>query len=173
MPGLRWIESKKHELAQALRRPKRHVRHGCNCVFVKLSKTVGAKIYMNQNDRDRALEKQRHAASYRLAPQTGDKFQIDCFQIDHHDHIEPEVGYRVVYGYLTQVVQVRRSVDWDDLHDLRWALSQIGITHYDLWEENVGYVGERMVCIDFDHNSCQWARGRKRQGCKETPKIGF
>lgn len=166
---MKWTPSKKQQLMEAIQYRKKEAKAGISCVYFALSKTVGAKIYTSGKIRDEAYRKQAHAARYHLAPQVGDCFSFECFWIGHNPCSIPDLRHKIVHGYLTQNARLelskrdRKATFNEEMWDLEMDLREIGIVNEDLGPNNVGFIGNRMVCIDFDYVSCHWKVGRKRK----------
>ena len=169
MNGLTWTKAKQQQLIDKIHFQKRHAKFGISCVYFELSPRVGAKIYTSEKIRDKTHDKQVHAAKHGLAPQSGDKFQLECFWVGHNPCSKPDIRYKMLYGYLTQNVSIQypnkaRKASFDDeIWDLTMSLDAIGIINQDLCYSNVGFIGNKMVCIDFDYVSCHWKAGRKKR----------
>jgi len=119
-------------------------QEGCVCTFVPLSNKVGVKLYRYKQSRDLAVKMQKKAAKHKLAPKVGRTLQLS----DKYKYKK--------FGYLTEIVKVKHNligVHWDKIEVLDDALQEIGINHGDLCGSNVGFIGNRMVAIDFDKNS--------------------
>ena len=156
---LKWNKARKAELITVTKR--KNIKCGLSCVFVKLNESVGAKIYSTQRERDRCHKIQTLASEHKIAPLVGDPFDLECYMI-RHNGIEAAVNYRKMYGYLTQVAEIRRSMyHIKDILGLEYDLYKIGIIHDDLHKGNIGFIKDKMVCIDFDAISCKLKRGRK------------
>ena len=156
MFGLKWNENKRLQLIETIKKKKR-ASAGVSCSFLPLSAKIGAKIYQTRQMRDATHKKQSYAAEYGLAPLAGDWFSLECISIR-----STNVSYRTVYGYLTQIAVIPRNLSCDDEIWLERQLRNIGISAYDLCPYNVGYLGKRLVCIDFDSCSCKWIPKKRR-----------
>ncbi len=162
MLGLKWTAEKQQRLMSVIQYNRRQAKFGISCVYFALSKNIGVKLYSTQKERDKTHEKQAHAAKYKLAPAAGECFSFQCFWIGHNPCSAPDVRYKVIYGYLTQNATMPPKRDRTDLYPLELRLRQIGLVNDDLCNYNVGYIGKRLVCIDFDNCSCHWMVGRKK-----------
>ena len=166
---MKWTPRKKQQLMDAIQNRKKDFRSGISCVYFPLSTTCGAKMYTSEKIRDAAYSKQAHAAKYHLAPQVGDRFSFECFWIGHNPCSKPDICYKVIHGYLTQNARLEipkrghKATFNEQMWDLEMDLREIGIVNEDLGSSNVGFIGKRMVCIDFDYVSCHWKAGRKRK----------
>jgi hypothetical protein len=164
---MRWNTRTKNQLMLAIQRHKRKARYGISCIYMPLSESIGVKIYSSEKIRDKTYEKQAHAANYGLAPIVGDKFSFECFWIGHTCTL-PDIRHKIVYGYLTQNAVVKKKGRIHGIGDLRYQLYEIGLVNDDLWNPNVGFIGDRLVCIDFDFCSCRWKRGRKSKDAQRA-----
>jgi hypothetical protein len=178
--ALRWTAKTKQRLVEVIRRGL-YLKSGATCIFVPLFRDVGLKIYSDKFTRDHCVKMQGLAAKHKLAPQVGDKFELECLTIDHFvftddgtDMLKEQcVKVNTVYGYVTERARLVRR--YSQLYMDVWTqiiadeLEDLGIVHPDLWVGNVGYIGGRLVCIDFDTNSCRRKPGRPRkvQGCEQ------
>jgi hypothetical protein len=171
---MKWTPKKKLQLMEAIQFRKKEVKSGISCVYFALNTKVGAKMYISEKIRDDTYRKQAHAAQYHLAPQVGDCFSFECFWIGHNPCSLPDVRHKVIYGYLTQNAiieypkKARKTTFNEEMWDLEMELRDIGIVNEDLGPNNVGFIGKRMVCIDFDYVSCHWKVGRKRKSKDAT-----
>ena len=157
---LKWTKARKAELLTVTKR--KNIKCGISCVFVKLDEFVGVKIYSTRRERDRSFKAQTIAAKHKIAPLVGDSFELECYMV-RHDGFTADVDYRKMYCYLTQVARISRAKpNIRTILALEYELYKVGIIHEDLHKGNVGYVSDKLVCIDFDIVSCQLKRGRKR-----------
>lgn len=169
MKKLKWSLKKKEQLIRVIMK-NRSWRFGSSCIYLPLSKTVGVKLYRTKRARNITHERQVYAAKYGLAPLCGNRFSLNCYYIRHENGDNDEfssVMHNTVYGYLTQIAEIRDEVDESEFYLIRSQLKEIGIAHCDLWEGNVGYIKNKIICIDFDSNSCRW-----RRKCRKIKKIG-
>ena len=162
MNGLRWSENKHDQMILAIQNRKRKfASSGCSCVYFPISKLIGVKIYQSKRERDSTHSKQLYASKFGLAPLVGDQFSFNCINV-HHD-MQQHVTYKTVYGYLTQNVQVPKRLCEKLQYKLQEELEQIGLINDDLYYGNVGWIGNRLVCIDFDPCSCRWKNNKVRR----------
>jgi hypothetical protein len=132
---------------------KKTWKAGVWCAFSKLPKhrKWGVKCYYDKGERDLCYNRQKLAASYGLAPQTGDKFSVKTS------------GGSRVYCFITEVVMIVRDYmqkhpyyshyDDDRFSALRDNLrDKCDLDGGDMHWRNVGLTKDgRMVCIDFSH----------------------
>lgn len=129
---------------------KTSVSEGGTFRFVKIAKHYGAKFTYYELLRDYAYDHQKLASEHRLAPPVFDKFS---FKYDDDNGDGPE--FNQYYGYIT--AYARSPMDFPSeraYKKLEKELEEIGIYHSDLNESNVGYYKRKLVCIDFDRESC-------------------
>jgi len=167
MLGLKWTPEKEKQLMLVIQSRKK-AKFGISCIYYALSKAVGVKIYCSEKERDKTCDKQSLAAKHGLAPTVGDRFSFNCVWIEHSTCSAPNIRHRVVYGYLTQNA-VLPSMRWslDKFYpfevELESKLRKIGLVYRDFHFGNVGYIGKKLVCIDFDWASCTFKAGRKKK----------
>lgn len=159
---LKWSQQSKKFFLDAIRNCKAKAPpSGISCIFLKLNDFVGAKLYCSKVSRDKAHRMQSHAANYGLAPLSGECFDHEFYYMQHK-YEDAEVRYNKVYGYLTEFAHVPKHISHEEIGALKRGLYNIGLVNDDLFAKNVGFVGNKLVCIDFDFVSCQWKRGRKK-----------
>ncbi len=148
-----------------------HGSKGRHCCFVKITDTIGAKLYGSESQRDNCYENQSNAAEYDLGPDVYGTFEfVSKESIKARDNEIIKVGDNV-YGYLTELVEVGvdPAEDWDDddewreredwfnknyeddgqVQELRDKLREIGFDFNDYTNFNVGIKNGRLICIDF------------------------
>lgn len=120
--------------------------NGQACRFVPLE-GFGAKVYGDNEDGARqAFENQRKGFEAGIAPAVGDFFMVRM-------RFGPKQEF-LLYGYLTEMAE--RIGECNNRHGdpryqaLKSAMRQAGFGAGDLHPGNFGWIGERMVCIDFD-----------------------
>jgi hypothetical protein len=77
------------------------------------------------------------------------------------DWVPPVTISKRMYGFLTENAFVRNKVEEFKIWCLIEALEAINIHHFDDHTTNVGYIDGRLVCIDFDKNSCEEAKKKE------------
>lgn len=130
---------------------------GVWCFFRKLDtdKTWGIKCYTSKDDRDICYARQKLAAKHGLAPKVGGKMYS-------------VVNGQRIYCFITQVVtttreymQIHRNYDWyedEQYSQLRTDLEKkCKLDGCDMHSGNIGFIGDKMVCIDFSHMSKIWS----------------
>lgn len=144
---------------------KRQAAKGVSCLFVRIDRRTGIKLYSSKVDRDTTYLRQKHAHEHGIAPALGDKFRITKKE---HPKLYAAVEkylkrkcpgdwyYRkhrmACYGYVTQAASMpRKGLSDDQYYDLCDTMGAIGYTTGDLGRyRNVGLIGKKPVCIDFD-----------------------
>ena len=146
--------------AQKVRKQK--TPYGVSCSYLQWSPKFGLKMFSEKAQRNHSHKGQKRAAQVGLAPQVGEKFEFELLSCDDYD--APNPRFTKVYCFFTETAKcIGRGVNWTNEKRLEEGLSKIGISHYDLHENNVGRVGKRWVVIDFDKASCHI---KKRRGKK-------
>jgi hypothetical protein len=127
---------------------------GCECIFVKLNKEIGLKLYSSKKERNHAFLLQKKAFQHGLSPPAFERLSIPGFTIivnnfDYADIIPLTKGK--VYGYTTGLANKPRVGPLLDqrIDTLGEKLSEAGLYWYDLHDENVGYYKNKLVAIDF------------------------
>lgn len=127
---------------------RKKYKFGSECYFVPINRQIGAKLYNSVEDRDYALIAQKRAYGFGLAPKPGTKFKI-------------VVKFETYYGYTTQIAKIVNSdyLNEDELEDclqqsyeLGRQLFECGISiddDADLHYNNIGFIKDKMVAIDF------------------------
>lgn len=126
---------------------------GCECIFLKLNKDIGLKLYSSKKERNHAFVLQRKAATIGLAPPVYARLSIPGFMIvtnecDYADLMPVNTGK--IYGYTTAIARkVGPNYSEQKLEDLSRELDANGFYMCDMHDENVGYYNKRLVAIDF------------------------
>ena len=121
---------------------------GIESLFVRTSKFRGIKIFATSAECKRSMSRQNKAHKHKLAPQV---FSVKPEQYAIEDNNKLHIGW----GYVTEAVETEeiRALGWRKYEDLERKLyrelRKAGIDHGDLHNENVGYKGKKLVCIDF------------------------
>lgn len=126
---------------------------GVWCAFRKLDtdKKWGIKCYYSQWERDLCFDRQKLAAKFGLAPKVGPKLLVSTHRRKNR-----------LYCFITEVVQTVReycqthpNYDWYDdeqYEQLRQNLQdKCNLDGNDMHGGNVGFIEDKMVCIDFSH----------------------
>lgn len=132
---------------------------GCECAFYKLASGVGAKLYDDEGNRDDTFDRQNRAAETGAGPQAGETFEV------RFDLGGTTTGR--VYGYLTEVAapfkgrkatmadarQLARGLVKAGIKSLRDVFDMGHISVRGLRGKNLGWIGPRLVALDFDNGS--------------------
>lgn len=127
---------------------KNTVSAGGQFEYVNLSYNLGFKFTRDLRNRDITYNRQRHAAEFKLAPPVQQRLSFT------------HAGKKY-YGYVTARAKLPDDIiPYTQVEVLKNELFAIGVTHTDLNICNIGYYGGRLVCIDFDDESCyfDWDR---------------
>lgn len=143
---------------------------GCCCTFVKLTDITGVKLYEKEATRDFAHEQQVLAHRWRIGPLAGQKFEITdpvllqrlmkSHRLRRYEFVDDptsrdgrtriEHPLTKVYGYITQVVRVVLVSERDE-ELLERRMRKHGFSTGDVCSgHNIGKIGKRVVCFDFD-----------------------
>lgn len=122
-----------------------HALGGSESTYIQLTLNTGAKLFSNQIERNYSYEGQKYAYANGFGPNLGDKFMI-------------KLSDKKYYCYVTQHAlpagshKLRYTDDnlKDDLinlmHDHGWSTEDYEDPDGD---RNLGFIKEKMVCIDF------------------------
>lgn len=130
---------------------------GVECVFIKLDRTTGLKIYSSKEERDYAYDLQKKIyEDFDLAPPVYTKFELKHFKSYYNDEtcsrtLEHEIDSKL-FGYVTHVANApsHYSTRFHGMFDkLIKEADACGIDTSDISEENVGYYKNKLVLIDF------------------------
>ena len=127
-------------------RTSNFIGEGVEAFFVKINKEVGVKIFETKKNAIHSMSRQIDAYKKKFAPKT--LSGIDKFAIVYgNNRMEMKVGW----GYKTQVARLltEREKDRYDEFEFKAELKRAGVPFRDTHEDNVGYIGKRLVRIDF------------------------
>lgn len=134
---------------------------GVTTSYLQWTKYVGLKLFFDRSSMEAARRRQKKAADYGLAPRVGGVVKIQVYSWERDDQScwsdsdAPIPRKRTLYCYFTETAtKIGRQVSMKKLLKLEDDLFDIRIFHADLHLHNVGYVGKKLVCIDFDDISC-------------------
>lgn len=146
----------KFSLAALTRKICGETPQGVSCSYVQWTKNVGLKLFTCKYTRDHSYKGQKRAAEHKLAPKVGKKLQFKALSFGGDDYNAPNPTPITIYGFFTETARIggRRPPSDRAVMRLSEKLDDIGINHFDLHECNVGKIGNRVVCIDFDTASC-------------------
>jgi hypothetical protein len=136
---------------------------GCDAQFFRLSKTLGFKSFEYVHEAVRTHEMQRRAYEAGWAPAIG-HFRV-------FNTVHTYYGKQTRYGYVTEIAELlskrhpgkgwwsdfwekdvnTNSIDFEEygFPNFLKMSEAIGIEGHDYHAFNVGWVGEKHVCIDF------------------------
>lgn len=121
------------ELPEAIKKLSKR-KSGCSTSFYQ----IGIKIFTSEEDCNYAYQYQKYAAKHKLGPLTGPKIKV---------------GHR--FGYITQVANTSKKTNEKEIAELSKAMRKINLDFPDDHKNNVGWIGNRLVCIDFDKYSVE------------------
>jgi hypothetical protein len=132
----------------------KNYKSGCECIFVKLDKKMGLKLYSSKKERNHAYNYQRIAAHHELAPPVYNRLSIPGFSvvINEYDYAEiMPLKTGKIHGYVTALASQPKESDslYPKMDKLSDKLSMIDIHILDLHDENVGFYNRKLVAIDF------------------------
>jgi hypothetical protein len=112
---------------------------GGSCEFYIVD-NLGVKLFYEKFARDYSVKLQKKAHQAKLAPKVYGKINISD-----------------MYGYVTELANLEIRKNWgDEKADILFKkLRRVGILHEDLHDDNIGKIGNRIVCIDFCPESCE------------------
>jgi hypothetical protein len=143
--------------------------------FSRPDKSMALKVYKGRNNRgscpDEAVEsweRQKIAHSIGLAPAVGELVDVRVSKEMYNQEDKLETYYETLTGYETERANLERVQSMVDKLGYEWfenrrtrletlVQGRLGVGK-DLHEANVGYVGNRMVPVDFgDHFGSVWS----------------
>lgn len=143
---------------RAICRNRRRTDIGAVCLFFKLNKQTGVKLYETRRNAILTYNLQTRAATAGLAPPIQSKiFAVRCnpWKADDYGYHRGESTF---YAYLVGIADlsttelVRHSSRYKrELRELQDRLFEAGFDCGDMHPGNWGYYRNRLVCIDFSH----------------------
>lgn len=132
----------------------RHKAHGAECTFYKINQK-GLKCYLKRKFALFAMRKQCKLWKCGLAPEVlSDKLfrvEFDTFEEIWDQNWNGGCKYKKSrvsgWAYWTQLADTKRNIDSEEFRVLENKLSQFGLAE-DLHDDNVGYIGDKLVLID-------------------------
>lgn len=149
---LRWTPTLELALWKKLHARRKQWQAGGMCMFFPLTETVGVKLYRRKPQRDFALNAQKRALRVGAAPRCGGTFELHMPMISTTGYVA-DFRRTVMHGYVTEVARVTGRWGLQGLDSLHRKLLRIGLSSNDAEYTNVGFIGDKLVCIDFDRNS--------------------
>ena len=129
-----------------IKRPK----FGCSCMFVAITSDIGIKFYSSKSERNYAFKLQKKASKFRIGPNVFGKIDLDK-PVSGAGVTISDYGFQ--YGYLTQKARTSSRITDSKIEKLIEKMNDLGFHTSDVCAPNVGYIGKRLVCIDFDEGS--------------------
>lgn len=132
---------------------------GTSCYFVKLTPSVGLKLYATALERDASYVAQSVGAENGIAPETGQCIEIDNLTIPFDDSPvwwSTKNRYNTpkrLYGFLTEVVtRFGHSANCRDFEKLAIKIAEIGFGDMpDISDCNTGFNDDgELIVIDWD-----------------------
>ena len=141
------IAEKNYTYVSQIDKLRKRCRTGSRCVFIRLSENIGLKLYKDESNATRTVERQTKAFKHGLGPKV--LSGVKAYRMKRRGK------FRTFYGYKTQIVKLcRREYDNEELgHKMDQLISNledIGLPSYDVCWFNCGWIGDKLVCIDFD-----------------------
>ena len=131
---------------------------GCECMFVRTSKTRGVKIFCSKREVTYSYKKQKLAAKHGIAPRVLSNIQM-CYtkNLKKYNEYDGEVVITRPYGYFyrtefAKYVGSTRCICADICH-LVDKMKELNLHSGDLHENNIGFIRGKLVCIDFGKES--------------------
>lgn len=134
-------------------------KRGIECMFIKLNKKQGVKIFPTESKAKFARKRQRKAYKYGIAPKVYSKvckclvdnlrkFDRDGFFID-------ESGNERMFGYcyITEVAHKGGRHTPKEIKRLEAVYDHLGFKSYDFHGGNLGRINGKLVAIDFGKES--------------------
>lgn len=123
---------------------------GCSCMFVPIERGKAAKVYRTKGERNYAAKKQRLAFKLGFGPKVYKSFDLSRGIRAGTSAYAPK-GSVYRYGYVTQIATCVHR--YDGSPTLERKMHKHKFSTYDLHGGNIGRIGRRLVCIDFDRCS--------------------
>jgi hypothetical protein len=140
-------------------------KSGVESTFYRINKRKGVKIFKNKREALKACRTQVKAWRRKIGPAVYEKDgYTDPAEYGYAQKFgvmsENGKGIEIRYGHYTQVVRTRsdmnrskfRKMYANQIRNLKQALNKIDAGS-DMHNDNVGFIGNKMVCIDFGHYS--------------------
>jgi hypothetical protein len=117
-------------------------KRGSCAAFVRMNPIWGVKVFTREEDRDTSVKFQGLAATHNLGPAVGPIFEAEIRHLSWPG--------RLSYGMMTIVADTSRRIPKGMIRQLTKRLEKVGIINVDPRNCNFGWLGDRLVCIDFD-----------------------
>lgn len=139
------------------------IRNGVECVYMPVDADRGLKLYKYRDDALNALESQAVASKYQIGPDVLSALMEFLFPIGSERDAPVIKGFfqqGIAYGYYTVKVDTQKAKEiyrenlerFDNLIDElknRIAGANLNFPIHDLHNNNIGYIGDMLVAIDF------------------------
>lgn len=133
-------------------------KSGCECMFFRISKTRGIKIFPNKKNAEFSYRNQNKAAKYEIAPKVFSKVK-KCAMKDMKKHCiyAGEIMFHRNYGYFYKTEFAKGVGSWKcicaDKDFLCEMMKKLNLLSGDLHKDNLGFIRGKLVCIDFGKES--------------------
>lgn len=132
--------------------PRWKMKKGVSAKFTPIDDKWGIKIFVSEFNRDYTYNGQKLAHQHGLAPEIGEKFEVEIDGCKHYGYITECIVMTVRELFNDDYMDCTRSgfYDTDEYINLMKALRNIGISTCDMHWANVGWMpDDRFVAIDF------------------------
>jgi hypothetical protein len=115
----------------------------------------GVKFFFSRANRDSSHYLQGAASKKKLAPKVGNKFKV-FLEVAGQSNTA-----RMYWGYYTEIANTRKRTNHKQREILCEKLDKffykklLGASFVDMHSGNVGYLGNRLVCVDFGECSIE------------------
>lgn len=131
------------------------LKHGTEAVYLP-SKRGGIKLYEHLSDARIAHQCQSEAYRLGIAPEVlsgNNEFRLP--KEYENGILQQFFRTGIAFGYFTQIVDVNMArVSEQELDDIKERAISLSFNAGDIHEGNVGYIGDKMVMIDFGSATC-------------------
>lgn len=156
------------------------IRNGIECVYMPVDADRGLKLYKYRDDALNALESQAVASKYQIGPDVLSALMEFLFPIGSERDAPVIKGFfqqGIAYGYYTVKVDTQKAKEiyrenqdrFDNLIDElknRIAGANLNFPIHDLHNNNIGYIGDMLVAIDFG-----WHTTSKMTGTEQERRL--
>ena len=148
---LQWTPELELALWRQMHAPKKKWIAGGACMYFRLNRHAGVKLYRDKEARNYAVQMQDKAHGLGLGPEVG-----SLFEFHFPDMLDgtwaTDVKRRKMYGYVTQnaSVKIGHASDREEMDRFCEEMEAAGFSAWDLAWINIGRINGKLVCIDFD-----------------------
>ena len=122
-------------------------RSGAECIYIRVTKTTGVKIFACREDAEYSISRQRKAHKIGIGPEV--LSPVHKCGIKGLPEFE-DYTKAFAYFYITEVASgVGKRVTDEVVYRLEDMLESIGLGQNDLHEDNIGRINGKPVVIDF------------------------